>query len=161
MMRKKLVDRYLEEEDPFKWSLEDFPLFLYMAKFSKVHYFDYSTGVYRILKKSVTHQNSNNDRAKFLKGQFDLELYFAEKYGCSNETRESVLKKYNERKIEIGFYDLNRNISNEGLEFLRINNSLTIRNFLLYLGSRNIVFQFLIFRIFAIKKMKRIILREN
>ena len=74
---------------------------------------------------------------------------------------KSVLKKYNERKIEIGFYDLNRNISNEGLEFLRINNSLTIRNFLLYLGSRNIVFQFLIFRIFAIKKMKRIILREN
>lgn len=160
-LRKDLVDRYYNEINCDKWTVGDFPLFLFISGHSKVKYFNYSSGVYRILNKSATHQVSFKERSEFLRGLHSIELFFADKYGCSKETLAYILKIYNERKIEIGFYELNDRVAKEGIEFLRNNKELSFRYFFLYLGSKTIVLQKLIYRILQLKKRIRIALEQN
>ena len=161
LIRKNEIEKYYKEIKCNHWTVGDLPLFLYISKHSKVKYFNYSTGVYRILKESITHPVSLKKRAEFLKGLYNIELFFAEKFNCSSETKEYIIKNYNERKIEIGFYDLDNQVAKEGLDVLKKTKKLTIKYFLIYMGSKNIYLQKLIFSLMQIKKFNRIVIGKN
>lgn len=161
LMRKKIVDEFYLNVSSEHWTIGDFPLFLYIARQSKVKYFNYTTGVYRILENSATHHRSFKDRAGFLRGLSDIELYFADHFGCSKDARDQILKNYNERKIEIGYYELNNKIAKEGYDFLRGRKKLDTKYLLLYLGSKNNLIQKLIDKMLTLKKLKRIALEQN
>lgn len=161
LIRKEIVERFFKNVKSDQWTVGDLPLFLFISKHSKVKYFNYSTGVYRILKKSATHQESLKERAIFMRGLFDIELFFGKNYGCSKETKDFILKVYNERKIEIGFYELNNQFAKEGFEYLKRNKSFSVRYFLFYLGSKNTLLQKSVNLLLKLKKAKRIVFREN
>jgi glycosyltransferase involved in cell wall biosynthesis len=160
-IRKDIFDRYQREVKCDHWTIGDLPLFLYISKHSKVKYFNYSTGVYRILEKSATHQTSLTKRAEFIRGLCDIELSFSERYGCSKEVKKYILKIYNERKIEIGFYGLDNKSAKEGLHYLMQNKELSKKYFLIYLGSKNKFIQMLLYKSLHLKKLKRIAFGQN
>lgn len=81
-MRKPILDQYLVEINPKdkNWLMGDYPIWLYTAKHSKIHFMDSDTGVYRVQNQSVSHFVEKEQRIKFIHSTFDIIFYFARKY---------------------------------------------------------------------------------
>lgn len=58
----------------------DYPLWLYCAYKSKLHFLDECTAIYRILEESASHSKNYLPYLKFTKSTFDIREYFIKKY---------------------------------------------------------------------------------
>lgn len=95
-MRQSLCDAYQKKisDDAKKrnWLMGDYPLWLFSFAESKVFYIDRVTGVYRVLKESMSHFTSFAKREKFIISTMDIQLYFAQRYK-KNDNECSVVKR--------------------------------------------------------------------
>jgi len=59
LYRRNLYNEYWKEIKPYtrNWFIGDLPLWLYIAKNSKIKFIDETTGVYRVLSESASHSN--------------------------------------------------------------------------------------------------------
>jgi glycosyltransferase involved in cell wall biosynthesis len=82
VMRKSLCDQYVKEINPSEqhWLLGDYPLTLFLLKYSKAKYFDEVTAVYRVLSESASHSVNPEKILKLNRCLNDIQLFFAEKY---------------------------------------------------------------------------------
>ncbi len=161
MFRSALTKKYLEEVDSIHWTIGDHPLFIYISKFSKVKYFNYSTGVYRIIKKSATQHTSLEQKITFMEGLLNIEKYFAGKFGASDNTKRLVDINYHERNLQIAFYKSDFTRAKESYMFLKNQNKLLLKWQLMYFGTGISVIKEIILRILRLKKNIRILLNRN
>ncbi len=78
VLRKDLLDRYIREIKPElqNWKMNDYPMWLWFAHESKLHFINEVTGVYRILENSVSHTKSMESKISFSENFIDIQIYF-------------------------------------------------------------------------------------
>ncbi|MHA1386624.1 MAG: glycosyltransferase, partial [Candidatus Helarchaeota archaeon] len=103
--RKKLVADFIKEHSDQlrKWKMGDRPLWLYIAKHSKIGYLNESLAVRRLLKESLSNSKDRNKVYGFLLSSYEVRLYFINKYGCSKNTKYIIKNKYNEIMLKSSF----------------------------------------------------------
>lgn len=88
--RRDLYDAYHTEVVADKnWKMGDFPLWLYISHHSSLKYFDETTGVYRLLPTSASHNPDIKNMMDFLVSTYEVRCFFAKKYG-----REDLLDTF-------------------------------------------------------------------
>lgn len=82
VFRKKIMDDYYAEINPSdkNWLMGDYPLWLYLTYKSKIHFFDKTTSVYRVLENSASHSDDVEKMMKFRKSGYEIRKLFATKY---------------------------------------------------------------------------------
>jgi glycosyltransferase involved in cell wall biosynthesis len=76
--RLNLYKRYCEEINPLKygWLMQDYPLVLWHAKYSKLYAFDDAFAVYRIREGSLSHPDKLEKNLAFTKSTMDIQKFF-------------------------------------------------------------------------------------
>lgn len=88
--RRDLYDAYHTEVVADKnWKMGDFPLWLFISHHSSLKYFDETTGVYRLLPTSASHNPEIKKMMDFLVSTYEVRCFFAKKYG-----REDLLDTF-------------------------------------------------------------------
>jgi glycosyltransferase involved in cell wall biosynthesis len=145
MARKKYVDAIMEDKflyhNPKHCGATDIPLFLELSMKSKIHYFNESLASYTVLEGSASNSNSLKKRAKFVKANVESLLYLAKKYTCVEEEKyfEQRLRRAN---LWVAFLDKNQQLAREQ----KRGNLLSLKFWLLYLGTTNQLASFLFYR---------------
>lgn len=82
VMRNVLLNRYIDEICPLyrEWRMEDYPLWLWMSRESKIHFMDEITAVYRVLVDSLSHSNNVEYEIAFAHNVIDIKTYFYNQY---------------------------------------------------------------------------------
>lgn len=62
------------------WKMGDYPLWLYFSFYSKTHFIERPTGVYRLLKKSASHNPDPQKLADFELSAYDVRFFFAKQF---------------------------------------------------------------------------------
>lgn len=76
------------------WLMGDYPMWLYSAMVSHIHFQPETTAVYRMLPESASHSKSLYKRLAFLKSTIDIQQYFASRTGWgSRYPREDYTQK--------------------------------------------------------------------
>lgn len=77
--RKDLNDIYMKEIHPENrgWLMEDYPMWLWYSKHSKIHFIDQEMGVYRVIKGSLSHPVNLEDAIRYAESARDVGLFFA------------------------------------------------------------------------------------
>lgn len=70
---------------------ESFPFILDVYKNSKIYYLNEVTAVRRVIKDSASHQTNEEKKYKYMRGVFDIQKEYIEKYECSESFRNEVL----------------------------------------------------------------------
>lgn len=78
VLRKNLIDSFNNhwELNKKKWKMSDYPLSLFCALNSKIHFIPKSTTIYRVLESSASHFCNINDDIDFLNSVYDVKRYF-------------------------------------------------------------------------------------
>lgn len=80
---RTLYLHYVNEIMPLldRSKMGDYPLWLYIAFHSKLHFFSEPLGVYRVLDESVSHNRNAREEAEFVFSSYSIKKMFVEKYG--------------------------------------------------------------------------------
>lgn len=73
LFRRSLYEKYrlCIKPNP-QWRMGDYPIWLFFSLNSKIHFFEKTTVVYRVLSESASHSRSIKKKIQFLKGQYLL-----------------------------------------------------------------------------------------
>lgn len=77
LIRKESLKGYEECIKGNSWKMGDYPMWLYIASRSKIHFIDEITAVYRVLKNSASHSASYEKQRDFIISAYDIRLFFA------------------------------------------------------------------------------------
>lgn len=82
VLRRDIQIKYIKEIKPenHNWLMGDYPLWLYISKFSKIKFINEVTGVYRILQNSASHNNAVLKKLIFYNNFRSIALFFSENY---------------------------------------------------------------------------------
>lgn len=85
-LRRELVKKYINEIKPQEkeWLMEDYPMWLWFYRNTKVKYDDICYGVYRNIIDSLSHANNSDKELKFVMSYIQIQSYF------SNSIRDSI-----------------------------------------------------------------------
>ena len=83
LYRKSVLTDYLNhfEPDMPKFLMGDYPLWLYFASRGKIRKLPYNTAVYRVRKKSLSHDTDMFKYMKFMMSAYDIRVYCNERLG--------------------------------------------------------------------------------
>lgn len=83
MFRKILLFQYYREIDIYKmnWKMGDYPLWLWIAEKSKLYFQSQTVAVYRILKESASHSQSQERYIQFYQSCRDIQIFFIKRHG--------------------------------------------------------------------------------
>jgi glycosyltransferase involved in cell wall biosynthesis len=81
-LRKDLLLQYCREIKPESrnWLMGDYPTWLWFAYNSKIYFSDEITGVYRVLKESMSHSGDIEKRKQFFISSMEIRRYFLNLY---------------------------------------------------------------------------------
>lgn len=98
---------YNEEINPSiqKWSLGDYPFWLWLALKGDIHYFNEQMGVYRKLVGSASHPTSADKYIKLINDANDIAIFFDQKYN------QGKLTKYREHIRYRGLMSIEANFN--------------------------------------------------
>lgn len=90
--RREILINYEQEMGLLKknWKAADYPMWLYTALKSKIHFIDQITGVYRVIEGSASNQNDFTKQVNFIESIFSMKLFFIE-YSKSGISKERVI----------------------------------------------------------------------
>lgn len=85
VFRKDIYNLYEKEINPSKmlWKMGDYPTWLFISMRSKVHFIPEITGVYRILKESMSHSTDCSKTILFNHSVFEIRKFFIDKYSTT------------------------------------------------------------------------------
>lgn len=93
--RKRIYDDYLHEVSHVNaWIMGDYPVWLYFAFHSKIHFLNEESSVYRVLENSASHSNFLIKRIAFCISKYNISKYFVIKYhkkGVMNAIRRHLI----------------------------------------------------------------------
>lgn len=100
--RREIYRNYINDIDPNSknWLMGDLPLWLYISHFSKLHYMDKVTSVYRVLGESASNTKNIDRMMKFELNVKEVKLFFLLKYCPNNyKVKNQIESFYIYRKI--------------------------------------------------------------
>lgn len=78
--RNILLQKYIKdicpEEKP--WKMEDYPMWLWFSKISKIHFIDVRMACYRLVLGSISHSQKETRRMDVINSVFDIRKFFAD-----------------------------------------------------------------------------------
>lgn len=119
--RKDLLFKYRQfrfENYSTGWKMGDYPLWLYLSYYTKTHFIEQPTGVYRILQHSASHLKDAQRLADFEISAFNVKVFFAEHFNHEYKLKELAtnlvyklidLSMLKDAKIKYDFAGLKRN----------------------------------------------------
>lgn len=89
--RNNLFKKYYKDVEPQNkpWLMEDYPLWLWLSKESRIKFFPDTFGVYRILSESASHSIDSVKVNKFNESIYQIKDFYSKKYN-----KEKLLEKY-------------------------------------------------------------------
>lgn len=86
MFKLELIENYIKNINPSKqnWRMGDYPMWLYIAKNSKIKCIPATLGVYRCLEESASHSKNINKLKGILQSDYDVRSFFSQKYGVGD-----------------------------------------------------------------------------
>lgn len=96
VFRKDVFVRYKDIIFPHshEWKMGDYPIWLFISYYHRIHFMEDVTSVYRVLNNSASHFGNDYEKElSFLKSDFDIRFFLCERFGeveCYN--RLKVLK---------------------------------------------------------------------
>lgn len=92
VLRTDYYWEYYKEINPaqYKWSMGDYPKWLYMAANYKIHYLPDVTSVYRMHQGSMSRPLDFEKKKKLLQDHVAIQHFFAEKYNMPNEIIKTI-----------------------------------------------------------------------
>jgi glycosyltransferase involved in cell wall biosynthesis len=89
--KRECVVRYIDDVAPVLqgWKMEDYPMWLWFYKNSKVAYIPVCFACYRCLNESVSNSKNIEKRIEFLKSTYDIRNFYSRKYSCPVRKFES------------------------------------------------------------------------
>jgi glycosyltransferase involved in cell wall biosynthesis len=82
--RKDLLEKIDTDEIYFeKFIMTDYPIWIQMAKISKIYFLDEITSTYRLIGESLSHSKSFERQEKFLLSNLKVQLYYIKKFNLS------------------------------------------------------------------------------
>lgn len=105
--RTGLLKRYVKEVNPVEkgWLMEDFPMALWFSLRSSVKYIDRYMTVYRVLDKSISHDNNFAKRLRFDSSVYSVKLYFEDIAGTTGPRKEKTLIAKNFTEWQLALLD--------------------------------------------------------
>lgn len=105
--RTELLMRYVKEVNPVEkgWPMEDFPMALWFSLRSSVKYIDRYMTVYRVLDKSISHDNNFAKRLRFDSSVYSVKLYFEDMAGTTGTRKEKTLIAKNFAEWQLALLD--------------------------------------------------------
>ncbi len=85
LIRRDIYENYELQIRPItkKWRMGDYPMWLYFAINSKIHFIDDITATYRILESSLSHFRCYADKLRFVLSTLEVQCYFNDIYGLN------------------------------------------------------------------------------
>ena len=110
LLRKNLLLQYHNDILPEtkSWKMGDYPIWLWFAKNSKIHFISDRTAVYRRIQNTMSRPKSLAQKIQFARSIFEIKTYFINKYGL-NEMEYRIIQKHNanskiKRGVRMGSY---------------------------------------------------------
>lgn len=105
LFRAKLYDNYNDEVVPsqHRWKMGDLPLWLYIAKHSKIKCLPEVVGVYRILEGSASHLGTLEKQMAFNQNAIDIKLFFNKYYNKDNRKIKRLINYKTIRRLIIAY----------------------------------------------------------
>lgn len=132
------------------WCMGDLPLWIGVAKYSKIGYINENTSVYRILGESASHSKSNEKIINFYKSGFEIRRWFCNKFDI-----KSLLDEINENELFFIYYKTlvdnmpeNKDYR-EAVSHHKINH-MSMWKFVMKLTSKNKYFSILFRNVFSL-----------
>lgn len=157
--RKRLINNFLKQYLVHykNWKMGDMPLWLYIAKHSKIGYIDESLAARRLLPESASQSKKKKNVYEFIISACEISFYFVNQYGCSEATKKILKKQYQEIMLKYSFLLRKRANAKESFQYLEKNEEnywKKIYFYLIYLGSKNI-FIWILIRLYLLTKPKK------
>lgn len=89
-----LFRKSVYKERPKRYTVSDFPMLLDIVAHSKIYMLEDTTAKYRVLKESASHFTNLNRLYSFMKGVYQVQMDYAEKYKVSEEVIKTIKIKY-------------------------------------------------------------------
>lgn len=127
--RLDLINTYLKKIQPQSknWSMEDYPLLLWMSKESNIYFMNEILGCYRILNESLSHSTNLEKSLSFEKNVYEIKKYFADLYNYSIESfDEHNCKKIILYKSLLSRYE--KNLKNEFISLIQTQEKVSIKD---------------------------------
>lgn len=94
--RYNLYCEYFESISPIEkgWKMEDYPFWLWLAKYSSIMYFTDITSVYRVIDNSISNQLVMEKKIDFRIQVFKIRQFFAEQYNFTDNLKSDFANHY-------------------------------------------------------------------
>jgi len=140
-LKKDILKEHSNKDiDSFK--MGDYPLWLEIAKWTKVGYIEDPLAVYRVSECTASRPKELQKRCEFEESAFNVRKYFIDKYECSYITQEIVDINYHKFKLKYAYLYNNREIAREIYDYLTNKQKyerLHPDYFMYYFGTLNIL----------------------
>jgi len=141
-VRSKLVNQTTINNCQYfgNWKMGDLPIWMEISRYSKIGYIDESLAVYRRLEESASMSKDIKKRFDFAKSSYAVRSYFIEKYGCSEKTKNIVLRDYHRMILHYSFLLLDEKNARKSFEFLQTvenDREQRAKSYCYYFASRN------------------------
>lgn len=126
-IKNEIIKKYIKDINPEekKWLMEDYPLWIWISKNSKIHFINKTFGVYRIGQDSASLAQNIEKQLAFSKNYHEIKTFFSNLYSiqlpewnefenlfflCYDALRKNYSKEY-QKKLCINYKKiLNKNI---------------------------------------------------
>lgn len=85
MIRFSLLQQYTFEYQCQQWKMGDYPLWLFIASEKKIKFLPFTSGVYRILENSASHNVDVIQQLAFTKSSIEIAIFWGEKKKVSRK----------------------------------------------------------------------------
>ena len=135
-VRKKLLD-YVVKSDPFvfesdRFIMDDIPRWLEISRLAKIKYIAEPLATKNILAESASNSKDIRKKMKFKLSGFEMRLYYADKYGCTDKLPKSLWDHYTYPLLAYCYYYQDSEMAEKVKEKRK---HLPFIQRLLYLGS--------------------------
>lgn len=137
-----------------QFKMGDYPLWLYIAKHTKIGYIDDITSVYRILEESASHFKSPYPGFLFEQSVWEIRYFFCEEQALKQDL-ERQEKGYYQEQMYLSLFLNDRKLAGAVHAFWKKKGELRSRQVLCYWGVKYPFFRSLVLRKFA-KKRKEV-----
>ena len=108
LIRNECREGYYEYVLGNNWKMGDYPLWLYIASKSKIHFMDETFAVYRVSSNTASRPKEISAKIKFIESTADVQLFFAERNNCNHLFKTISANKQHDivgTCIAAGYYD--------------------------------------------------------
>lgn len=139
VIRKNILDEYLDEIKPLtkSWAVGDIPLWLYIAKKSRIRFMNFSSAVYRKRVNSACRYADIDKQYRFYIKGYHIPFYFINKYGGNERIKNQLYCDVNRMYMRYRLAAQNRNIGSKNYKILKKIKCLSVEDVIMYYGSFN------------------------